>query len=103
MSELLESLVSAKDSTVEALGTIWGERGFRRRTRGNPRRTLALVALDVMAHQLDLPECDELARTMSDAWAGEDGWDTIQLIKALGATKGASALVREAVRRGERE
>lgn len=91
--DLLGSLMAAKDASVEALGVIWGPRGFRRRTHGDPNRTRTLVALEIMAQELGLPRCGDLAEVMAEAWAGEAGWDTTQLIKALGATKGAAAAV----------
>lgn len=87
MSDGIASFSLGADGSVEALGEIWQERDPKRRTRGDARRTIALATLSILERELGLTECGELARDLADAWAGEDGWDTQQLIKALGATK----------------
>lgn len=75
------------DGSVEALGKIWLDRDHKRRTRGDPRRTQALAVLAILDRDLGLADCGRLAHDLADAWAGEGGWDTQQLIKALSATK----------------
>jgi hypothetical protein len=87
---------------LDALAGMWGERDPIRRTQGGPKRTQFLAALAAIASDaraLDhersdgkafcaMPELERFAGNLANAWAGEGGWDTAQLIEAV---KAASA------------
>ncbi|MHB8632757.1 MAG: hypothetical protein ACYDBQ_02150 [Thermoplasmatota archaeon] len=84
------------DASMEAMGRIWGERPHWRRTMGHPDRTRCIMAFDMLRRQLDahpnprcrIPFLKEFVEALPDCWAGEGGWETLSLIKAVGATKG---------------
>lgn len=101
MTDAPFSFMAGEDSSVEALGKIWGERDYKRRTLGHGDRTRALVALEYLGTHLGFEECGELAVALGQAWAGEDGWDTQHLIKALGATKGQVHIQERPRERGD--
>ncbi len=84
---------------IEALRDLWGRRTALRRTNGTPARSRAVIALQALKLDLDrwaeikgnpdlrMPEFAALPQWMLEAWSGEFGWDTDQLLKAIeGAT-----------------
>ncbi|MFO1534840.1 MAG: hypothetical protein ABR586_04180 [Thermoplasmatota archaeon] len=93
---------------VEALGDLWGPRSAQRRTHGTPKRTqfvAALFAIAADARQLDqdngrtpdkalcaMPELEQYAVYLADAWGGEAGWETDKLLAAIQAASSTSTV-----------
>jgi hypothetical protein len=103
--------VGMGDTTpLEALGGMWGERDATRRTHGAPKRTQFLAALAAIAsdaRQLDreqrngtafcaMPELERYAAMLTNAWAGEGGWDTDKLITGVQAASAQTHVTNEA-------
>ncbi|MCA1818510.1 MAG: hypothetical protein LC620_00395 [Halobacteriales archaeon] len=107
---VVASLMGGEDNSVEAMGKLWGTREYQRRTFGNPDRTRAMTLLHALADplaatqadsravpaqiELTLPYLKDLAEGMAASWAGEGGWDTDRLVKAIGAAKAQNTFIK---------
>ena len=106
----MASMMASEDHSVEDLGKLWGPREHQRRTFGNPDRTKALSLLYAFADplaatkadsratpaqiELTLPYLQDLAESLTASWAGEEGWDTDRLVRAIGAAKAQNTYIK---------
>lgn len=79
-------LFGGPDGSVKALGDIWGERGEIRRMNADEQSLRAVIVAKRLG-ELGFEGMEKLASKLADASGAKNGWETEQLIKALGAVK----------------
>ena len=88
----LASMFGGGDTSIKDLATFWGDRPDTRRTMGNPARSRMLAVFDAVARDCDLPELRQAGKDHIHLWAGEEGWETEMLVRAVSAAKAQMTL-----------
>jgi hypothetical protein len=79
-----ESLLGGK-SPLDALKEWWGERKALRRTYGDANLTRAIIVCNLLESDYGFTGMKALADQLMEGRAGERGWDTDMMLKAIEA------------------